>query len=233
MKPGSKYYMTPLSNDQKAQLCILARQAFTLSRERGAVDDDVKYDDWRAECQLEACGVASLRECNQSHYLAIRGKWFVILGNLEQAFYDFLNAGAANEACKQMKWRLMGHVAALADGIRTAKARIQIVLDAPQAATEAWIYTGHLAKDKFHGLRVDNLDAEQLEQLGFTVLNRANDKLGKGSPENRNKKQRKTQAAKKALKATESGSLEPFERPSNGTTPTITLRASERLQEPV
>lgn len=203
--------LTPLTNDQKARLSILAKEAWAIAQGRGAVEDGVKFDDWRYTQQIEACGVASLRDANQSHFLNIRGKWFTIIGNLERAFYDLLTAGDQNEKTRQMKWRLMGFVAVLADGIRAEKARIQIIIAEPLAAKEAWSYTLALAADKGQGRRLESFGPDDLQQLCHTVMNRANAKLGKGRPENRNKKQR----LKRVSKPAEDDALEPFERHSN------------------
>ena len=128
MKSSPKWHFTPLTNDQKAILSILAKEAWSIAQARGAIEDGVMFDAWRYTQQLEACGVASLRDANQSHFLNLRGKWFTIIGNLELAFYDLLNAGEQNEKTRQMKWRLMGFVAVLADGIKAEKARVQIVI---------------------------------------------------------------------------------------------------------
>lgn len=212
MKTSAKWHFTPLTNDQKARLSILAKEAWAIAQGRGAVEDGVKFDDWRYTQQLEACGVASLRDANQSHFLNLRGKWFTVIGNLELAFYDLLNAGEQNEKTRQMKWRLMGFVAVLADGIKAEKARIQIVIDEAQAAKEAWSYTLALAADKGQGRRLESFGPDDLEQLCHTVINRANAKLGKGRPENRNKSQR---AGKRAKKPADDAALEPFERHSN------------------
>lgn len=209
---NKSWHLTPLSNDQKARLSILAKAAWNVAQQRGAIEDGVKFDDWRYAQQEEACGVASLREANQSHYLHLRGKWFTILGNLEQAFYDFMNGGEQNERTRQLKWRLAGAAAVLSDGIREEKARVQIVLDEAQAAVEAWNYTRALCADKFQRRRIDQLDADELEELCFTVINRANAKLGKGKAEHRNKRQREK---RKAAKAVFSGSEESLETPSS------------------
>ncbi len=190
MKASPKWHFTPLTNDQKARLSILAKEAWSIAQARGAIEDGVKFDAWRYTQQLEACGVASLRDANQAHFLPLRGKWFTIIGNLELAFYDLLNAGEQNEKARQMKWRLIGFVAVLADGIRAEKARIQIMIDEPQAAKEAWSYTLALATDKGRGRRLESFGPDELEQLCHTVINRANAKLGKGKAENRNKSQR-------------------------------------------
>lgn len=191
-----KWHFTPLSNDQKARLSILAKEAWIIAQRRGAVDDGVTFDVWRYAQQKEACGVESLKEANQSHFLAVRGKWFTIIGNLEQAFYDFLNAG--NELARQLKWRLAGEVARLADGIQAEKARENppVMIDAAKAAEEAWNYTRGMASLPLFGAKgLKNLNAEDLKRLCDTVFNRASPKLGVGKAENRNKSQRR-----KALK---------------------------------
>jgi len=195
MKQNKTWTFTPLSNQQKARLSILAKQAWMLAQKRGAIEDGVTFDQWRYDQQKEACSVASLRDADQSHFLPLRGKWFVILGNLELAFYDMLNAGDLPEKTRQMKWRLIGFVAILADGIQAEKARIKVMVEADQAAKEAWNYTLALAKDKYSGRRVESLGPDELQQLCHTVVNRANAKLGKGSAETRNKSQRRKAAA--------------------------------------
>lgn len=233
MKPGSAFWLSRLSGPQIKMLCILAKQAHPIAKARFDPRAECDVETWRKRGQEEATGIADFslsKHANQGHFLIVRGYWFTIIGDLENAFYDFLNAGAANEARKQMAWRLMGHMAALADGIAAEKARVNITEETPSTAAQAWAYTQALSKDKFQGRRIDALQAYELEQLCHTVLNRANAKLGKGRPEDRNKKQRQAQQSKKALKAAESASSEPFERPSNATAPTI-MPPSSRAQE--
>lgn len=190
-----QWHLTSLSNSQKARLSILAREAWDVAKQRGAVDDSMTYDEWRHEQQQEACGLASLKEATQAHYLALRGKWFVILGNLEQAFYDMLNAGEENEARRNMAWRLTGQLALLADGINARHEDLRLqntdmpALTTAEAAQQAWAYASSIAKIS-HKARIEALNARGLELLGYTLTNRANDMLGKGSAENRNKRQR-------------------------------------------
>jgi hypothetical protein len=189
MSTPFKWQKTGLSAVQIKLLCMMAKQAFLAAQQRGDPRTEDGAEDYRKAGQKEAAQIDSLKVAHQGHFLALRGYWFTILGNLEQAFYDFLNAGETSEAMRQMKWRLMGQVAVLAEGIRTEKGRVQIVIDEAQAAAEAWAYAQHLARDKFHGRRIDSLSAKELEELGFTVNNRANAKLGKGKAADRNKKQ--------------------------------------------
>lgn len=187
-----RQYFTPLSSEQIKSLCALANHAYKAARSRGAIDDDLKADDYRKQGQLEATGVDSLKKANQSHFLEIRGKWWTVIGNLEQAFYDFLNAGPQNEARRQMAWRLAGQVSFLAEAMKFRDERDKgITLSDPDAARQAWAYTNALARSKSGSDRLETLTAEQLEQLGFTLNNRANAMRGVGSSQSRNKSQRK------------------------------------------
>lgn len=191
-KPRS---FTPLSSVQVKALCALASKAYRVAKARGSIDYSLGGEDFRRAGQLEAAGVESLKKATQEHYLSIKGKWFTVLGNLEEAFYCFLNSSAEHEATRQMRWRLMGQVALLAEGIQQARVRDGFpALPDSEAAGQAWAYTASLARDKF-SKRLDDLDADQLEQLGFTVVNRANAKRGRGNPSNRNKSQRLSKAA--------------------------------------
>lgn len=191
-----QWHFTRLSAVQIKSLCTLAGKAQKAAKLRGDDRADVPAEEWRKAGQDEATGERGLSlrdDATQVHYLPIRGHWFVIIGNLEAAFYSFLNAGPQNEAARQMKWRLAGEVSRLAEGIQTEKAgrELPVLIDDATAASEAWNYTRALAVDKFGGLSINGLDAGQLEQLCHTVFNRASAKLGVGDPSRRNKKQQR------------------------------------------
>ena len=212
MKPAPKWQRTPLSGVQITQLCTMAGQAFKAAQLRRDPRTEAGLNEYRKAGQKDAAQIDSLKQAHQGHYLALVGYWFTQIGDLEEAFYAFLNAGDTNEARRQMAWRLMGQINHLARGIQASKARIKIILDDYTAAHEAWRYSQHIARDKFNGRRIEDLDATELEQLGFTIVNRANPMLKRGHDEDRNKKQRATQQAKKAAKNTAKDPLEPFSR---------------------
>lgn len=227
---NKKFFLARLSGDQIKQLCAMAGQAQKAARARFDPKADTDAETWRKQGQEASTGIPgfSLRKATQGHYLSVRGHWFTILGNLEQAFYDFLNAGEASEARRQMAWRLMGQVSRLAEGMQAERARIGITLPLEAAAVEAWRYAGALARDGFNGRRVENLDAEELERLGFTVTNRASAKLGVGSSASRNKKQRLKPAS-----GASQAPLEPFPRPEMTRAPEIPESGSTRLSQAV
>lgn len=184
-------FLTPLSRLQISTLVIMAGKAHKLALQRGAIDDSTKVEDYRRAGQMEAANVASLKDANQGHYLALRGHWWVVIGNLEQAFADFLAEGPQDQARRQMAYRLSGQVSHLADAIAIRHKRDHgAELDPAEAARQAWAYTQSLASAKYGGGRWTDLDAFRLEQLGFTVTNRANAMRGVGDSSRRNKSQR-------------------------------------------
>lgn len=234
-----KRYFTRLSGVQIKLLCTLAGQAFKAAKARGGVEDGQSADDFRKAGQMEAAGVASLKEATQEHFLAIRGKWWTVIGNLEQAFYDTLNSGGDNEALRQMQWRFMGQLERLAEGIAMKandKAANELIrageedlsklvnMTAMEAARQAWAYGQSISRDKFHGRGINSLNVEEMEQLGFTVINRANTMIGVGDKSTRNKSQRR----KPARAPFEQEEVNPCERGKNRSAPVegITLVGS-------
>ncbi len=64
----------PLSNEQKARLCILAREGYALAF------TDQPFADWRHEQQELAVGKASLCDCVQDDYLALKAHFQRLAG---------------------------------------------------------------------------------------------------------------------------------------------------------
>lgn len=231
---NKNWHFTRLSAVQIKQLCTMAGQARIIAKTRFDERAEVDAESWRKWGQDEATGVKglSLRKATQVHYLPIRGFWFNLLGNCEQAFNDYLNSGEQNEAMREIKWRLAGEVSRLADGIKAEKARglFPVVITDEQAAKEAWNYTHAVCPDKFQGRRLSGLNSpEEIEQLCTTIFNRASAKLGVGKAENRNKSQRAGQAARRKSKPVEAEVLEPFERSSSRAEEPVEIELTEPL----
>lgn len=230
MPPPPKWHFTRLSRLQITGLCVMASQAHKIAKQRGDPRADVDAETWRKNGQDEATDTheLSLREATQVHYLPIRGYWHVIIGNVQEAFYDFLNSGEQNEATRQVKWRLAGEVSRLADGIQAEKERETppVIIDDAKAAAEAWAYTRWFAtQERFAKKGLNSLGPDELWQLCDTVFNRASAKLKVGKPEQRNKSQR---AGKRAKKAVVSGSEEALEMPSSDRTNELLEADAER-----
>lgn len=176
----------PLSNVQKTALMRLARDAFTIAKERGAVDDEADFDAWRKEQHGEACERPpfGLREAMNDDFRLIRGRFLVILGNAEAAFYAFIGSGSENEKRRRMAYRLAAQVGTLA---KTWGAQRKLT-DA-EAARQAWAYCLAIARDKAKGRSFDEMTAVEVRNLGFTILNRRSAHAGVGQTGNRNKSQ--------------------------------------------
>jgi hypothetical protein len=176
----------PLSNAQKNGLMSLAREAFLLAKQRGAVDDDADFDTWRKAQHGAACDRPpfGLREAQNDDFRLIRGHFLVILGNAEAAFYAFIGSGPEHEERRRMAYRLAAQVGTLA---KTWGAQRKLT-DA-EAARQAWAYCLAIARDKAKGRPFDEMTATDVRNLGFTILNRRSAHAGVGQTGNRNKSQ--------------------------------------------
>lgn len=177
----------PLSNVQKAGLACLAREAFTVAKRRGAVDDDANFDAWRYAEHGKACDCPpfGLREAQNDQYRLLAGHFLVILGNAEAAFELFIGSGPEAEERRRMAYRLAAQV-----GILAKTWGAQRKLTDAEAARQAWAYALKIARDKSQGRPLDTLTARELRNVGFTILNRRSAHAGVGKAENRNKSQR-------------------------------------------
>lgn len=177
----------PLSKDQKTGLACLAREAFIVAKRRGAIDDDADFDAWRYGEHGKACQCPpfGLREAKNDQYRLLAGHFLVILGNAEAAFELFIGSGPEAEERRRMAYRLAASVGILA---KTWGA-LRKLPDA-EAARQAWAYALKIARDKSGGRSLDSLDARELRNIGFTVLNRRSSHAGVGSTATRNKSQR-------------------------------------------
>jgi hypothetical protein len=149
----------PLSREQKARICIMARECFhgsgassftrqagSLPAESGKMPD---FQSWRREQQLIACGKSSLRECTQSDYLLLRAHFENLLGKSDRALETHLRAAQEPQRIAMMKLR-----AACADaGLDLA-------------------YPAKICRQQYK-CELDEANANQLWRLVFTVRNRS------------------------------------------------------------
>ncbi len=86
-----------LSNDQKANLSILARRAYDRHREVGLADGS--FDEWRhAECRAASGGrIGGFREAMQRDYRLLRGHFANLAGDGATAIQDAIH-GDSDEA---------------------------------------------------------------------------------------------------------------------------------------
>ncbi|HMO03915.1 MAG TPA: hypothetical protein PKC67_02490 [Kiritimatiellia bacterium] len=78
--------LSPLSKEQKATICILAREAY----DKVGIHSGDDYEAWRHDQQQEACGRSSLCTATQKDYRALRGHFRALLGHKRAALRDFV-----------------------------------------------------------------------------------------------------------------------------------------------
>jgi len=147
--------MTPLSKLQKADIAIAARAAYDAWPEREAFEAinqeftaTARFEAWRREEQVKACGVRSLRACTQAHYGRLMAHFQALAGHAAQA--------ARTRARDQDNDR------------RIARYKLD------QALRERGLQIGYaaaLCRDKFKRT-LDDATKEQLWKLVFTVRSR-------------------------------------------------------------
>jgi len=177
----------PLSNSQKAQIGILAKEAYDLQSKLDLVDGK-SSEDWRHDEQLAAVGIASLRKCSQAHYKRLRGH-FTSLTNRKQSLQTFDDlADPLDDADRQ----------AAAHAIREALAELSQTGrdDKPMGEKGAEAYAASIIRNQSRGTS-DSVDdaikawpVPKLYTLRNTLRNRANALAGKGETHNRNKSQK-------------------------------------------
>lgn len=89
----------PLTNGQKARICILAREAWEAECRPG------DFGDWRHEQQARACGHGSLLACAQADYLLLTAHFKNLLGRSGAAFRDLMRHGTEGKRLAVHKLR--------------------------------------------------------------------------------------------------------------------------------
>jgi hypothetical protein len=174
--------LTRLTSDQITTLKILFRQGFDRRVKCGAIDEPARgtltkaFADWCHTEQLEACGVASMKDCDQSHWRDLCGRALLLNGHSGQAFAMILKA-TPGHADRELQLFLLEKALEHSEGKLTMG------------------YAVVVARGKFKVRSLDDCTAKQLQQLVWTVINRGNAKLGKGKTWNRNKSQKSSQKA--------------------------------------
>lgn len=171
----------PLTKIQKAKLAQVAQAAWRGLRAAGALDgaEEQSADAWRHRVQLEECGIVSLTEATQAHYLALLA-----------AFERWL-PGLAGDAAR--------HEAGAGADANDHGMAMRAFTDACHAANAAGLGPGYvlsIARAKtshpipHHGAIGAHCTARELWELVYTLRNRAAAAAGKGYPARRSQSQR-------------------------------------------
>lgn len=142
--------LAPLKNEQKATICILAREAYDKIGHFSGDD----YDTWRHDQQHTACGRSSLCAATQKDYRAIRGHFLALLGRKKAAFKDFVAAETGDAGFVLAK-------------LRHECRNAQDVIEAPME------YVTTIARSRFKSTDLSSLSAKQLWSLVFDIRRNA------------------------------------------------------------
>ena len=129
---------------------------------------------WRKRELASVTGKDSYSDCNA------RGQYLPVLSHFQALSGD---SEGAEKTRQRQEWG--------SPATGDAATYIRQIEEACKAVGWSVGYAVVIAKQKFGQPDFKQLSTTQLSQLCFTVLNRANAKLDKGDPENRNKKQRR------------------------------------------
>lgn len=199
----------PLSRDQKAAICQLAKIAFDRQDALGLVEVDcasqsARLAEWRRAQQLAAVGIDSLTECRNEHFRTLRAHFSTLAGREDRAYRDYTRTGRVrdrgpaedtHEAREATRKLILDEL--LAHGHRCDPRRPEFNrLIAEKIEANGGMITQNyviaIAKAKCRGRKIDSLTAEELRQILYTLRNRIASREGRGSRYNRNKGQRRT-----------------------------------------
>lgn len=197
--------LSPLTSVQIRTLCAFAGLAFKRLRDKGGMDDTDTVETFRHREQLAAVGVGSLKAMNQGHYRDLKAHWLMLLGLVGEAFDLLMKTGDGQEQRELMQWQISGCAANLALAFQHKGQKLDSAVDG------AWSYILKIARDKFQGRKLSELDTLEMVDLRNTIINRTNAKMGRGRPESRNKSQRQKRPTAPAL-ADQADDLQPFAR---------------------
>jgi hypothetical protein len=150
-----------LTNPQKAQLSIAAREAFDVQSKHGLTGDQ-SYDDWRHAETKVACGKSSFRDCTNKDFRSILARFYAL-------------AGKEQEAAEL--WKKTGRVKGsdeLNDTVENrelCKALIRDKIAASRGAIND-AYVAAIVRNKHQGKTIHDLTASELQQLVFTITAR-------------------------------------------------------------
>lgn len=138
----------PLGNQQKAALCILAREAFEAVHRR-APASQAEFDAWRRDQQQRAIGESSLTLAKQSDFSRLQAHFLDLKGESGRAFNALMKPAVTD----------------------TAQARAVLARELRKAGL-AEEYAASICQRK-HKCALAEATPKQLWDLVFTVRNRA------------------------------------------------------------
>lgn len=142
--------LAPLTNDQKATICILAQEGYDrVGRLTGE-----EFDSWRHAQQEIACGRASLCTATQKDYLALRGHFRALAGHTRSALRDFVASETNDSGYARKKLR------------HECRAAEDVIADPEN-------YVRSIARNRFKTGDLEALSSKQIWSLVFDIRRNA------------------------------------------------------------
>ncbi len=154
-----------LTNPQKAQLSIAARDAYDVQSNHGLTEGQT-YDEWRhAETKI-ACGKESFRDCTNKDFRSILARFYALAGREQDA-----------AALWQKTGRVKGseELNDTHENRELCKALIRDKIAASQGAIND-SYVAAIIRNKHQGKTIHDLTASELQQLVYTITARLSKK---------------------------------------------------------
>jgi hypothetical protein len=198
----------PLSQDQKARLNILAKEAFDELDRHGLIEAEgrtkaERLKNWRRAEQFKAVRIESLTQCQNRHFRTLRGHFLALVGKEDKAYKDYVTTGKVRARAPEMDthenrelWRY---------NIRKLLSEHERVVTKPATAGEfqrgeialkkggaiGMAYAVSEAKRKYPERALTDLTATELRIIHDHLQNRIRAREGRGDSKKRNMAQRK------------------------------------------
>jgi hypothetical protein len=154
-----------LTNPQKAQLSIAAREAFDVQSKHGLTGDQ-SYDAWRHAETKVACGKESFRDCTNKDFRSVLARFYALAGREKDAAALWQKTGRVKGSDELNDTH---------ENRELCKALIRDKIAASNGAINE-SYVVAIVRNKHQGKTIHDLTASELQQLVYTITARLNKK---------------------------------------------------------
>jgi hypothetical protein len=155
-----------LTNAQKAQLSIAAREAYDVQSNHG-LTDGISYDEWRHAETKVACGKSSFRDCSNREFRSVLARFLALAGREHDAASLWQKTGRVkgSEELNDTHENRELCLALIREKIKLSQG---VINDA---------YVAAIIRNKHNGKTIHDLTASELQQLVYTITARLNKKI--------------------------------------------------------
>jgi hypothetical protein len=154
----------PLTSAQKSSLAVLAKDAYAIQCRAGLCD--MPPDDFRRLQVYIATGKNGLRECDNTHFRAIKAHFLRMAGRAAEADATWAKTGRVKGS---------DEIHDTHENRETARSVLRDLVRLSRGAISD-AYIEEILADRFHGASLDDLRASQLQDLVFVITQRLRSK---------------------------------------------------------